>query len=311
LHTSNLNVDRLQGVLRRTIAESGLLEQLNPWAAGVPELPEIAGTFKADTLSAGKLSLRNASLQLHLQGHQAELVAISGSLFGGTLSGLADDAPDAVSNRKATSDSGSPSSNGLPGAMESSVGSAQWGDGAPIYSLRVTLGNIQPDLVAAIWYQKWGRGTATAQVRLKMRGWSMADLAQNASGNFAIDWHSGTLAASLPLTASSTETADSTGSGRATQGVTRFQRLRAVGHVQDETLTLEFGQLVLANQTGRRQVVVPGIQSLSGTVTFSRILDLRLQPSGVSITGPLDMPVMKAKSAKVSGGAGAANSENP
>jgi AsmA protein len=311
LHTSNLNVDRLQGVLRRTIVESGLLEQLNPWAAGVPELPEIAGTFKADTLSVGKLSLRNASLQLHLQGHQAELVAISGSLFGGTLSGLADDAPDAVSNRKATSDSGSPSSNGLPGAMESSVGSAQWGDGAPIYSLRVTLGNIQPDLVAAIWYQKWGRGTATAQVRLKMRGWSMADLAQNASGNFAIDWHSGTLAASLPLTASSTETADSTGSGRATQGVTRFQRLRTVGRFRDEKLMLDFGQLVLANQAPRRQTLSPATQFVSGTVTFSRILDLRLQPSGVSITGPLDMPVMKAKSAKVSGGAGAANSENP
>jgi hypothetical protein len=74
---------------------------------------------------------------------------------------------------------------------------------------------------------------------------------------------------------------------------------------------LDFGQLVLANQAPRRQTLSPATQFVSGTVTFSRILDLRLQPSGVSITGPLDMPVMKAKSAKVSGGAGAANSENP
>lgn len=311
LHTSNLNVDRLQGVLRRTIAESGLLEKLNPWAAGGPELPEIAGTFKADTLSAGKLSVRNASLQLHLQGHQAELVVISGSMFGGTLSGLADDAPDAVSNSKATSDLGSPSSNGPPGAMDSSVGSVQWGDSAPIYTLRAALGNIQPDLVGAIWHEKWGRGTATVQIRLKTHGWSTADLAQNATGNFAIDWRGGTLAAALPSPDSTTAGADSAGAVNVMPGVTRFQRLRAVGHIHDEKLTLEFGQLVLANQTGRRQVVVPGTQSLSGTVTFSRVLDLRMQPSGVSITGPLDMPVMKGRTSKVLGSAGVTNFENP
>ena len=35
------------------------------------------------------------------------------------------------------------------------------------------------------------------------------------------------------------------------QGVTRFQRLRAVGHLQNEKLMLESGQLALASQTGR------------------------------------------------------------
>jgi hypothetical protein len=309
LHTANLNVDRLQGVLRRTIAESGLLEQLNPWATGAPELPEISGTFKADTLSAGKFSLKNASLQLHLQGHQADLVAISGSLFGGTVSGLAVAAVDKVSSVNVGS--GSSNSSNQTGTTEPAIGSAQWGNGAPTYTMRVTLENIQPNLVAAMWHEKWGRGTATAQIRVKTRGWSTADLAQNASGKFAIDWRSGTLAALLPLAASATETADSAGESVATQGVTRFQRLRAAGHFSNEKLTLDIGQLVLANPTPRRQAASLDTQSMTGTVSFARVLDLRLQPSGVSITGPLDMPVMKARFVRTVGSPRAANSENP
>ncbi|HTU50894.1 MAG TPA: AsmA family protein [Acidobacteriaceae bacterium] len=295
LHTTDLNVDRLQGVLRRAIAGSGLLEQLNPWAAGAPELPEITGTFKADVLSAGKLSLQNASLQLHLQGHRADLVAISGKVFGGTLSGLSDDASgSALSGKDATEASSASTAEPVP-AMQSGAGSAQWGDGPPTYTLRVALGNIQPNLVAAIWHEKWGRGAASVEIRLKTHGWSTADLVQNASGNFAIDWRGGVLAALMPSQASSMAIADSPSTANVVPGITRFQRLRAVGHFHDEKLTLEFGQLALASATGRRQIGIPGIQSLSGTVTFSRVLDLRMQPSGVSITGSLDLPIMKAR----------------
>jgi AsmA family len=310
LHTADLNVDRLQGVLRRTIAGAGLLEHLNPWAAGAPQLPEITGTFEADMLSAGKLSLKNASLQLHLQGHRADLVAISGRVFGGTLSGLPDDVSEGVLNGKAAAEALPAATTDPVVALQSGAGSAQWGDGAPIYTLRVALGNIQPNLVAALWHEKWGRGTATVEIRLKTHGWSTGDLAQNASGNFAIDWRGGTLAAALPSPASSVADADSAGKVNVMPGVTRFQRLRAVGHLDNEKLTLEFGQLALASQTGRRQAASLGIQSLSGTVTFSRVLDLRMQPSGVSITGPLDMPVMKAGSSKAAESAGVANSQN-
>jgi uncharacterized protein involved in outer membrane biogenesis len=311
LHTANLNVDRLQGVLSRAVAASGLLEHLNPWAQGAPELPEISGTFKADVLSAGKLSLKNASLQLHLQGHRADLIAISGNVFGGTMSRLPDDEKEGVTHGQAIPKAGSPNSNGSPSGMQAGGGSAQWGDGAPNYTLRVALGNIQPDLVAAMWHEKWGRGSATVQIRLKTHGWSTADLAQNASGNFAIDWRDGTLAALLPSPVASTATADSTNVVKVMPGVTRFQRLRAVGHIHDEKLALQFGQLALANQTERRQGAARGMQSLTGTVTFSRVLDLRLQPSGVSITGPLDKPVMKARTSEAVGDASVANTENP
>ncbi len=305
LHTSDLNVDRLQAVLRHTIAESGLLAQLNPWAAGVPELPEISGAFNAEVLSIGKLSLKNASLQLHIQGHRADLVAISGGLFGGTLSGIPDDVPNAVPSGNTGVQPAQPAGSGA-NAVESSIGSAQWGDGTPIYTLRARLEKIQPDLVGAIWHEKWGRGTTTAEVRLKTRGWSAAELARNASGNFVIDWRGGTLAASLPALTSSGTTVDPLGAIAGARGITRFQRLHAEGSIRDRKLVLDSGQLALATPASRRRTLLSATQSLSGTVTFSRLLDLRLQPSGISISGPLDMPAMKARPAKASGRAAVA-----
>jgi hypothetical protein len=311
LHTSDLNVDRLTAVLRHFSAESGLLEELNPWAAGVPELPEISGTFNVDMLSAGKLSLKNASLQLHIEGHHAELVAISGNLFGGTLSGIQNNASRGAPKGVVAVQAGRGTSSSQGNAMESGTGSAQWGDGAPIYTLRATLGNIQPDLVAAIWHEKWGHGTVTAEIRVQTRGWSTGELAQHASGNFAIDWRGGTLAAPLPALARSAEAAHLRSAMAGARAVTRFQRLRAVGSIRDQKLVLDSGQLILATPSLRRQIRLSTTQSLSGTVTFSRQLDLRLQPSGISITGPIDMPVIKARRAKVPVRAGFAMSTNP
>ncbi len=308
LHTANLNVDRLQGVLRRTIAASGLLEQLNPWAAGAPELPEITGTFKADTLLAGKLSLKNTSMQLHLQGHTADLITISGNVFGGTLSGLSDHTDEGTS-KEAGSGKTAPGSPAVSGAaIQSEAGSAHWGNGSPTYTLAVALRNIQPNLVATIWHEKWGRGNATVDIRLKTQGWSTADLAENAKGNFTIDWRGGSLAASFPSLNSSAETEDSPGAENVVQGVTRFQRLHAVGQFHDEKLSLTSGQLALASQSGNSPAVSQPIQTLSGTVTFSRVLDLRMQPADVSITGQLNTPVMRARTAKVPPNAKAANS---
>jgi hypothetical protein len=232
-------------------------------------------------------------------------------MFGGTISPLPDDVGGEGSHGNAKSEAAVSTVVGTPDAMQSGAGSAQWGDGPPTYTLRVGLENIQPDLVAAMWREKWGRGTASVEIRLKTQGWSMADLAQNASGNFAIDWRGGTLAASFPSGESVTATAESADAASVAQGITHFQRLRAVGHFRDQKLTLEFGQIALAGRTVHRQANVTGIQSLSGTVTFSRMLDLRMQPSGVSITGPLDLPVMKPRTAKLLGSGKLAHSENP
>jgi hypothetical protein len=79
-----------------------------------------------------------------------------------------------------------------------------------------------------------------------------------------------------------------------------------VGSIRDRELVLDSGQLALAAPSSRRRTLLSATQSLSGTVTFSRLLDLRLQPSGVSISGPLGLPIMKARPAKALGRAAAA-----
>ncbi|MGH9616524.1 MAG: AsmA family protein, partial [Acidobacteriaceae bacterium] len=157
LHTPKLNVDRLEAVLRGT--HSGFLQQLNPWARGVQDLPEVSGTFNTDSLSAGKLLVKNASLQLQIEGHHAELMAISGRLFGGTLSGIEDGAPNgatSVGNSSAGNSKAQSSqvSGNAPGNVSNSnVGSAEWGNGTPTYRLRVMLANLKPNSVAAIWHE--------------------------------------------------------------------------------------------------------------------------------------------------------------
>ena len=286
LHTSNLNVEHLQAELRKTYSDTSLLERINPWAGGMPEMPEISGTFSADLLSAGKLSLKNASLRLRLQGHHAELLAFSGVLFGGTLSGI----PAAASGTASTPIRQGKSSDGAL-AIEPEVGSAEWGDGSPVYTLQAGLRNIQPDQVAAIWHQRWGRGAANAEVRLRTRGWSAAELAQNVLGNFSIDWENGTLSAPSGPSPAIPSSSD------ATDGI-RFQRLDGEGTIRNQTLALDSGHMVLPDSHPSHRASGSITQSLSGTVTFSRVLNLRLEPSGITITGPLDMPVVSGKSVK-------------
>jgi hypothetical protein len=71
--------------------------------------------------------------------------------------------------------------------------------------------------------------------------------------------------------------------------------LDAEGTIREQTLVLDSGHIVFAHPDPVHRIVDSRTQSLSGSVKFSRVLDLRLQPSGLSITGPLDMMVAKAK----------------
>ncbi len=75
LHTPDLNASRLQAELRGNSDASSLLNLIQPWAGESPQVPEIFGTVDADVLSAGRISLKDATLKLRLQGHRAELLA--------------------------------------------------------------------------------------------------------------------------------------------------------------------------------------------------------------------------------------------
>lgn len=261
LHTPNLSAERLQAALHGTGSDGDLLSLINPWSAASPQLPEISGTVTADVLSLGKVSIKNAALQLDVAGHTANLTAISGNVFGGVLTGNA-------AEKKITAT--------LPlASMENGTGALQWGDGAPIYRLHVALNNIQPAAIGTIWQESWGPGSANATLDLKTQGWSTADLSDNATGKYSFSWINGAFQHS-----STAPTAI------AIEKFQRFQRWTAAGTIRDRTLILDSAEII--PQPGS----APPPQSVIGTINFARVLDLHLQPSGISITGPIESPII-------------------
>jgi hypothetical protein len=259
LHTTTLNTGHLQTALRNGVGGTGLFDRINPWAGATPQLPDITGTFQADVVSAGKLSIRNASLQLHLKGQTAELNAISGKVFGGTVAGQSAEAKTIA------------------------TGSAHWGNDAPAYTLRVALTHIQPDKVSAVWDEHWGGGTADATLDLHTQGWSAQDLAKNANGNFTVDWMNGIL---IRSSGAATTTDATTASP-----LDKFERWTAKGTLGNKTLQLDSSRLTPQIAPPQKGLVSPVPQSVTGTITFDRTLDLHLTPSGIAINGPLDNPV--------------------
>ncbi len=272
LHTPNLNAELFQAALHQGDGASQLLNLINPWAGGSPPLPEVSGTLNADLVSAGRISLKNVSMKLRMEGHSAELLAITGRIFGGTLE-RANGPIEATAPAPDTS-------------VQSGAGSVQWGNGAPVYMLRTKLERIQPNSVAAIWHEHWGRGTVNMEMDLKTQGWSAADLAQNASGKFSVAWLNGALSASIAAPSPSAT------------AIEKFQRWNAEGTIRDGTLVLGSSEWVPQSGSTQGQKLSPASQSVTGTITFGRVLDLKLHPSGISITGLLDLPVVTRQASK-------------
>lgn len=245
LHSANLNIGRLQSAILDRNADANLLSLIHSWTGSAPELPAMTGTINADVLTAGKIAIRNAALRMQIQGHRARLLSIAGKVFNGTLTG--------------------------PQAASADAGSVQWGEGAPVYTLRVGLQHIQPDSVAALWHEHWGPGTANVQLDMETRGNAAADLGQNVKGAFSLTWLNGSLA------------------------LLKFQQWSAQGVLQDQKLVVQSGRMVpvLAGEKTLQDENVPmlsGIQSMRGTIDFQRQLNLKLQPAGVSLAGPLHAP---------------------
>ncbi|MEO6829674.1 MAG: hypothetical protein ABI164_07665, partial [Acidobacteriaceae bacterium] len=112
---------------------------------------------------------------------------------------------------------------------------------------------------------------------VKTQGWTAAQLAQNATGQFDFDWANGV----LPV---------------ATGTPINFKRWDAEGSLRNQVLALDSSKMVPQISPQRRGLVSPVTQSVSGTVTFARMLDLRLAPSVISIAGPLSATVVKSLS---------------
>ncbi len=254
LHTPDLDVRRLEVALRGESGSSDLLNLINPWAAGSPRMHKVSGTLNADVLSLGKIQIKNAALSLQLQGQTADLMSIAGKVFGGTLKG-------------------EPETNEPKMPHGSSVGFMHWGNGAPAYTLRIGLQHIQPDRAAFLWHEHRGQGTADVALDLTTQGWTAAELAQNASGKFNFIWKNG----SLPVL----------NGPKSSEKGTEFQQWTAKGSIENQKLLLSSSQMLPRKTDGTR---LSGAQYVTGTVTFSRMLHLKLEPSGAVIAGQLDAP---------------------
>jgi len=288
LHFPVLDVGHLAAALHPNGGSSDLLDLVNPWSDRPPAWPTLSGSINADMLTIGKLSIKNAALHLRVEGHTAELTSIAGNVFGGTVSSgeindSFSDTTDAASGAGVHPGS-VPHSESTP-AHKPAVGRIQWGDGAPQYTLRARLIRIQPDSVAALWHEHVGPGIADAVFSFSTRGWSSAELAQHTQGKFSMDWASGSLAAMHPITAT-----------------VRFQGWNADGLLGDEKLQLTSSKMagfrIGANGRSANLASSPAsagltrskagaaVQTVTGTITFARVFDLKLVPSGTDLIGP-------------------------
>lgn len=297
LHAASLNTADFIAALHHGNGTSRLLDLVNPWAANAPGLPLLHGTVNVDRLTLGKLSIKNAALRLQMEGHAAELQSLSGNVFGGTISGGDLTGNDAVNEQAETHSPSSLESKSEPMTDASrAIGSVRWGDGPPAYTLRAALTRIQPARVAALWQEHWGGGVADAVFSLTAQGWSAADVAQHAQGRFSIHWVDGAL-----------------GSPDASSTIT-FQRWRAAGRLAGKSFVLRSSQMRgwLAKESDRKSdpssgaasdsrvntTPAAGVQTVTGAVSFGRLVNLKLQPSGTSLTGTLDAPTVTEKKTK-------------
>lgn len=263
LHIEHLNPTKIQSAMRASSGSRDLFSVINPWAKSPSGIPKISGTLKADLVNAGPATLENTVLRVLIQGHRADLLAISGQAFGGTVSGSAPAIPTA-----------------LPTGTETVIrgtGSAQWGDGPPVYRARLSLDNIQPDKVAALWQEKWGHGVANVQLDVHASGWSATDIANNARGRFDLTWKGGTL------------TATSTPARNAISDAAKFDRWYASGSIRNKMLLFERSQIVFEKNRAR-PTAAARTQSVTGSVGFDRTVHLQFHPSGLSLSGTLDHP---------------------
>lgn len=248
IHLPNLDTAHLQSDLRSGGESSNLLSLVNPWAGSVTTMPRISGTVDIDMLTLGKISVKNAALDLSIEGHQAKLHSITGNVFGGNLSG------------------------GTALGTGEVAGSMLWGNGAPSYTLHIALEHMQPDSIAAIWREHWGRGQASADIQLTTKGWSAKDLTDHAASKFSVAWINGAFA-SITMAAAP---------------MAKFQQWNATGIVANRALLLQSSQMVPQQLT---KPLRPATQAVTGSISFARALNLQFEPSGIALTGTLNRPI--------------------
>jgi uncharacterized protein involved in outer membrane biogenesis len=128
--------------------------------------PALSGSFKAATLSLGKLVVHDAAGSLAIGGNSIQIRSLNGRLANGTMH--------------------------LTGAVDGS------GD-EPAYQVDVQVTNALPSVFAGLFAEKWGSGAANFSTQLRMTGFDAQELKRSVTGTLHWDWDRGGLAADDPL----------------------------------------------------------------------------------------------------------------
>lgn len=199
--------------------------------------PPMEGTITAGSLELGRMTAQGVTASVAVEGKKVTLQSVDGSALGGKVH--------------------------ASGTMDASSGTPQW-------ALHVQLRGAAMREAGKVFGETWGAGTADADAQLTMSGYSTADLASSARGQFHCTWQNG----GLP------------GVSRVSQpALQHFARWTGTGTIADETLTLTDGGVVQGAHTN----------AVRGTIGFDRALNLTMETrhGPVRIGGSLARPAVR------------------
>jgi hypothetical protein len=137
-----------------------LLARLHPAAA--PAWPRLEGTVRADSLTLGPLTLRDAQALIRTTETGVEITGLDGALLGGRLH--------------------------ASGSLETPKNAQQ----KPTYRFEAHGEKLSPAAVGLLLDQHWSGGPMNIDGKAVLSGFTQADLAASATGVLHFDWQHGT-----------------------------------------------------------------------------------------------------------------------
>ncbi len=128
--------------------------------------PAMEGTVHAETVSLGRLSLRNLDASLSIADGRADIRRLDAQALSGTLH---------------------------------AEGEITVEDNVPHYRLSITLARASASAVGGLFHENWGGGAITLSSDLQLAGVGAAQLAASATGPFHGEWLRGNLGTATPL----------------------------------------------------------------------------------------------------------------
>ncbi|HTV82636.1 MAG TPA: AsmA family protein [Acidobacteriaceae bacterium] len=225
---------RRRGFFGQIFAEALGGARPSPW-------PPLEGTIQAKVFNLDRLALHQVTAAVSVDRTDLTLKSVDAAALGGTLH---------------------------------ATGAMTLVNGAPLWNLDVRCTGLRPSAAAAIFRESWGTGQFDGETKLTLSGWSTAELAASAAGDFQFTWQNGGLTA-LP------------GAGP----LGHFLLWTGSGTVVNRTLTLTSGGLSRPGgvRAGR-------VSSVRGSIGFGRHVDLTVKtPNGPArIRGTLTHPAAAA-----------------